>query len=77
MDLTGKPFEASDRKNNRKKIVDLSEENSWKQRIQRQQINISPAKKIIDRKKMHSNGNCWNFAKLELKNQGRTCSTCM
>ena len=26
MDLSGKPFEASDRKNNRKKILDLAQE---------------------------------------------------
>ena len=29
MDLTGKPFEASDRKKNRKKILELAQKSSW------------------------------------------------
>ena len=44
MDLRGKPFEAWDRKNNWKKILDLAEKNSWTQDFWRQQINICPAK---------------------------------
>ena len=41
--LTGKLFEYSDRKNNRKKTLDLAEKKSWTQRFWKQQINISPA----------------------------------
>ena len=43
MDLTGKPFEASDRKNKRKKYLDLAEKNNWRQGFWKQQVNISPA----------------------------------
>ena len=43
MDLTGKQFEASDRKKNRKKILNLAQKHSWTQRFWKQQINISPA----------------------------------
>ena len=43
MDLTGKPFEASDGKNNRKKILYLAQKNSWTQGFWKQQINILPA----------------------------------
>ena len=43
MDLTGKPFEASDRKKNRKKILDLAQKNNWTQGFWEKQIIISPA----------------------------------
>ena len=43
MDLTGKPFEASDREKNRKKIPDLAQKNSWTQGFWKQQNNNSPA----------------------------------
>ena len=43
MELTGKLFEASDRKKNRKKILDLAETNSWTQGFWKHQITISPA----------------------------------
>ena len=42
MDLTGKPFQASDQKKN-KKISTLHKKNSWAQGFWKQQINISPA----------------------------------
>ena len=42
MDLTEKPFEASDRKENRKKNLDLAEKNSFTQGLWKQQINSSP-----------------------------------
>ena len=43
MDLTGKPFEASDRKKNRKKTLNLAQKNNWTQRFWGQKIVISPA----------------------------------
>ena len=43
MELTGKPFEAIDSKNNRKKIPHLAEKNSWTQGFWKQQFNISLA----------------------------------
>ena len=43
MDLTGKRFKASDRKNNRKKTLDIAEKKSWTERFWKQQINISSA----------------------------------
>ena len=42
MDLTGKPFEASDRKNNKKNSRPCKKKSST-QRFWKQQINVSPA----------------------------------
>ena len=41
MDLSGKPFKASDRKIIRKKNLDLADKNSWTQGLCKQQINMS------------------------------------
>ena len=47
MDLTGKPYETSDRKFVRKKNLDLADKNSWIQELWKQQINMSPANSKI------------------------------
>ena len=80
MDLTGNRLKLLTQEITEKRFSTLPK-NSLTQGLWKQLIKLSPVnsknKTKQNLKKKHSYRNCWNFAKLELRNQIPTCSTFM